>query len=312
MSKKLISIIAAVMITAFIASGCSNAGDTNTTETSSAAQTTVATTAENSTAEPTTVQPTTEKQTEAATAKPTEKPTKPTKATKPSPEDSKNNIKVMLDPGHDTTVDSRNHPNLGVNEQDLNFKIVRAAYRRLKKYSGITVYLTRRNGNCPNDKYHYPKTDRYGDGCIHARTDIAEKKKVDLYVSFHCNATTGNLGASANGAEVYVTKYPKFHSKCAKLGNLILNNITSSVDLKSGGVRTRSKPEKGTYKDGTVKDYYYLISNNIDNNRPSIIIEHAYMDNTHDNAILKNDNNLKKLGIADADAIAEYYGLKLK
>ena len=239
----------------------------------------------------------------AAAAKPAKKSTDSAKT---------NNIVVVLDAGHDSTVHTRNHPNLGINEQDVNFKIVKAAYERLTKYSGVTVYRSRPDGMCPIDKYNCSYVNKYPEPCIRARTDFAERKKADLFVSFHCNATTGNLGASANGTEIYVSKHPKYYPESKKLGNIILDKISSSVDVQTKGVLTRSKPEKGNYPNGTVKDYYYLISNNIDNGRPGIIIEHAYMDNYHDNEILKNDANLKKFGIADADGIARYYGLSLK
>ena len=77
-------------------------------------------------------------------------------------------------------------------------------------------------------------------------------------------------------------------------------------------MRVRTKEEKGYYDDGLVKDWYYLISNNVDAGYPAIIIEHAYMDNMHDNAILLKEENLKAIGEADADAIAAYYGLTLR
>ena len=43
-----------------------------------------------------------------------------------------------------------------------------------------------------------------------------------------------------------------------------------------------------------------------------ITVEHAYMDNPHDNAILKDEAQLKAMGTADADAIASYYNLQIK
>lgn len=212
---------------------------------------------------------------------------------------------VVIDAGHDTDVHTRNHPDLGFNEQDLNLKIAKACYNRLTEYKGIKVYMTRTDGRCPDAE------TKYGD-CITARTKFADKMRAGLFVSLHCNATSGKLGASASGTEVYVSKHPDFYTDSKKLGEIILGKITSSLDMKSRGVLTRSKPSKGTYEDGTVKDFYYLISNNIDVGRPSVIIEHAFMDNIHDNKILKNDDNLKKFGVADADAIAQYYGLEKK
>ena len=227
--------------------------------------------------------------------------------------DDKKDIIVVLDPGHDNERCTRNHPQLGVKEQELNLKIAKACRKRLSEYSGVKVYMTRKNGKCPNrdHKYKSPDTSRPNQDCILARTSFAEKKDADMYVSLHCNATTGRLGASANGATVYVSQHPKFRKKSTRLGKLILKNITKALDVRSLGVNTRPDPGKGHYKNGTVKDYYYLISNNIDNGRPSIIVEHAFMDNRHDNAILRNDRSLKKFGTADADAIAKYYKLKL-
>ena len=94
---------------------------------------------------------------------------------------------------------------------------------------------------------------------------------------------------------------------------MIIDHVTSAVDLGSMGViLSEQNEDKGYYDDGTVKDKYYLLSYNIDYGRPSVIVEHAFMDNINDNAILKDDEKLKLIGQADADAIAEYYGLKLK
>ncbi len=74
----------------------------------------------------------------------------------------------------------------------------------------------------------------------------------------------------------------------------------------------RTKEEKGHYDDGSVQDWYYLISYSVEGGHPGMIIEHAYMDNPHDNAILKDEAQLKAMGTADADAIASYYNLQIK
>ena len=245
--------------------------------------------------------------------KASEKETSAPETTKETEDNKKteNNIVVVLDPGHDTDNDSRNHPELGVNEQDLNLKIGLACRDRLAEYDGITIYMTREDGSCPNAEKKYTTNGEYEE-CILARTSFAEDKKADLYVSLHCNASTGEMTEGSGGAEVYVSVYPEFKEKYTPLGEKILNNISSRVNIYSRGVQTRTKPEKGSYEDGTVKDYYYLLSNNVDNGRPAIIVEHAFMDKTYDNAALKDDSKLRALGKADADAIADFYGLKEK
>lgn len=223
-------------------------------------------------------------------------------------EENSGDIVVVLDPGHDDK-DDRENPELGVNEQILNLKIGIACYKRLSEYEGITPYLTRYDEVCPNTDGMFTGESE----CIHRRAYIAEEKNADFFISLHCNASTGELGAEANGISVYVTNYPKYRDECERLGNMIIDHVTSAVDLGSMGViLSEQNEDKGYYDDGTVKDKYYLLSYNIDYGRPSVIVEHAFMDNINDNAILKDDEKLKLIGQADADAIAEYYGLKLK
>ena len=214
-------------------------------------------------------------------------------------------ITVVLDPGHDDSEGcTNNHPDLGVNEQELNLVIGLACRDRLLEYGGIKVYMTREDGTCPD-------AENGGDDCIRARTDLTAEVDADLFVSLHCNGTTGVLGAETNGCEVYVPNYSEFREDCSRLGKLVIQNLTK-LDIADGGVRVRIKEEKGNYDDGSVKDWYYLISNNVDAGYPAIIIEHAYMDNLHDNAILSKEENLKAMGRADADAIAAFYGLTLR
>lgn len=220
-------------------------------------------------------------------------------------EESAPAVVVVLDPGHDDSEGCTNsHPDLNMYEQELNLAIGLACRDRLLEYEGIKVYMTREDGTCPD-------AENGGEECIRARTDLTAEVDADLFVSLHCNGTTGVYGAETNGCEVYVSNYSQFQEECSRLGELVIQNLTK-LDIADGGVRVRTKEEKGYYDDGSVKDWYYLISNNVDNGYPAIIIEHAYMDNAHDNAILQKEENLKAIGEADADAIAAYYGLSLR
>lgn len=212
-------------------------------------------------------------------------------------------IRIVLDPGHDDYC-SRNHPDLGVNEQDLNLKIALACKAELETYEGVEVFLTREDGSCPDNGQ--------GSDDVTGRTAYAASVDADLFVSLHNNATGLGYPSEANGAEVYITVYSKFTDESRKLGESILSELTSQVDLANRGVLTRVKAEKGYYDDGNVKDWYYLISTCIDQGFPGIIIEHAFMDNPHDNEILKDDSQLEAMGIADATGIARYYGLEKK
>ena len=232
------------------------------------------------------------------------------------------NIIVMLDPGHDDdeNCSARNHKNIGLNEQDLNLKIGLACYDRLKQYKGVTPLMTRYDGQCPNSDKMFPEDVADNHDCIHKRAYIAEQANADVFISLHCNALTNKdeIGSPASGTDIYITNYTKFAAESNRLANLILKHISSAVDLSPRDVLSEEAYDKekgyfkGFYDDGTVKDKFYLISHNIDYGRPAIVVEHAFMDNAHDNAILKDDEQLKLIGQADADAIAEYYGLELK
>ena len=64
------------------------------------------------------------------------------------------------------------------------------------------------------------------------------------------------------------------------------------------------------YPDGSAADYYGLIRRCKNNGIPGLIIEHAFLDNANDYyTYLSSDDKLKALGVADATAIAEYFGL---
>ena len=211
-------------------------------------------------------------------------------------------IVIVLDPGHDSEYCTRNHPDLGVNEQDLNLTIALACRDRLQEYKGVDVYMTREDGSCPDAEHQ-------GEYCIEKRTGYATDLGADLFVSLHNNGTTGVYGAEANGTEVYVSNYSAYTEDGKKLGQMVLDNL-SQLDLNPRGVFVRTKEEKGHYDDGSVQDWYYLISYSVEGGHPGMIIEHAYMDNPHDNAILKDKDQLKAMGTADADAIASYYHLQ--
>ena len=212
-------------------------------------------------------------------------------------------IRIVLDPGHDD-ICSRNHPDLGFNEQDLNLKIAQACRDELNTYEGVEVFLTREDGSCPDNGV--------GSDDVTGRTAYAESVDADLFVSIHNNATGLGYPSEANGAEVYISVHSAFTEESRKLGESILTELTTQVGLADRGVLTRVKPEKGYYEDGNVKDWYYLISTSVERGFPGIIIEHAFMDNPHDNAILKDDVNLAAMGVADAQGIAKYFNLKKK
>lgn len=210
------------------------------------------------------------------------------------------NVVVVLDPGHDGTHGGSSAN--GFVEAQLNLKIAQYCKAELEEYRGVTVYMTRDSSSCPSGG---------GDNglCIQRRADIARNMGANLFVSLHNNYSDS---PSASGAEVW---YPNqnYNPWTSQVGgsaaSKILEQLTS-LGLHNRGTQIRNaKIDK--YPDGSAADWYGVIRHCKEYGIPGIIVEHAFMSNSSDAAnFLSNDEGLKKLGVADATGIAQYYGLK--
>ena len=190
------------------------------------------------------------------------------------------NVVVVLDPGHDSKhAGTRGN---GVAEEVAVLQIAKYCKAELEQYSGVTVYMTRTGAACP-----FPNSTSNIDD-IYKRTAWAKTKGADVFVSFHLNSA----GASVKGAEVY---YPSSSSEGKALAQQIQSQLVAL----------------GLYNRGAKGDASYaVINSSMQNGFPGLIIEHAFVSNSSDaNNYLKSEASLKKLGIADATGIAQYFGL---
>ena len=215
---------------------------------------------------------------------------------------SNGNIVVVLDPGHGGS-DSGASGN-GLREKDLTLKIAQYAKQELEKYAGVTVYLTR-----TSDGYVGLKD----------RATYAKSVNADIFVSLHINS---NKSTSPNGAGIY---YPNrnYNASFSDIGNGLATKIISKLTALGlntwpsivGGIiredECKDPDEEYMYPDGSHGDYHSVIRNCKKEGIPAILVEHAFISNTSDASnYLSSDEKLKKLGVADAQGIAEYYNLK--
>lgn len=200
---------------------------------------------------------------------------------------------VVLDPGHGGSDGGASHN--GLVEKNLNLKIGVYCKEELEKYAGVKVIMTR-------------QTDTYltlGD-----RVKIAADNKANVFVSLHINS---NTSSGPNGANVY---YPNnnYNSSVGTAGKNLANIIQgklTDLGLASGGIHIRNTENNTLYPDGSLADYYGVIRGCKESGIPGIIVEHAFISNTSDvSKYLSSNESLKKLGVADATGIAEYFGLK--
>ncbi|MCI8514222.1 MAG: hypothetical protein HFI93_06280 [Lachnospiraceae bacterium] len=211
---------------------------------------------------------------------------------------------VVLDPGHDNTHAGAQKN--GYSEEKLVLKIARYCKEELEKYNGVVVYMTRESDACA-----------WGSGttsgeCLTKRTEFAKEKGADVFVSFHLNS---NASSSPKGAGVYYPNQnyrPDLSQEGHDLGRVIVDKLMAlGLSEWAGGTLIRNSDDGDTYPDGSLTDYLAVIRKNKENGIPAVLIEHAFLSNSSDvNNFLNSEDKLKRLGVADAEAIVQYYGLQ--
>ena len=210
-------------------------------------------------------------------------------------------IVIVRDPGHggaDVGAVSSDHR---LYEADLNLAIALACRDELERYDGVKVYMT------------HTGIDYNSTLSLNSRINYVYEVDGDILISLHCN-DSDNL--EANGSEIYVshsTYSERYYQQSTELAIGILKKF-SDLGMRIRGVKTRLSNGSRMYyhDDGSVEvgDYYAVIGGTIKKyGIPGILVEHGFV--TGDEAFLSDAGNLRALGIADATAIAEYYGLQL-
>lgn len=210
------------------------------------------------------------------------------------------NVTIVLDPGHDATHAGASGN--GLKEEELNLKIATYCKEELETYDGVKVYMTRSGTACP-----YPGTTSTDDNA--KRVQFAKSVGATAFVSIHINSSTVS---GSNGAAVY---YPNsnYNATIGSTGKNLATKIQEklvALGIKNNGIQIRNSQDGTKYPDGSLADYYGVIRQSKLAGFPGIIIEHAFISNASDAAsFLGSDDKLKKLGVADATGIAEYFGL---
>ena len=198
---------------------------------------------------------------------------------------------IVLDPGHDSSHTGASGN--GVREEVATLKIAQYCKEELEQYAGVTVYMTREGAACP-----YPETIGVSSGNIldiKKRVQWAASQGADAFISIHLNSSTSS---SANGAQVFYPEASFAGNSVANEGAALANKIQQ--ELLALGLNRRANDD-ADYAVNTESAKYGF---------PGLIIEHAFVSNASDaNNYLNSDDKLKRLGVADATGIANYYGL---
>ena len=196
--------------------------------------------------------------------------------------DSSGNLVVIVDPGHGD--DDPGASGNGVVEEDCNWAIALSLKAQLETYEGVKVYLTRGSAEWFSNT---------------GRARLGYLLGADLFISCHINSSSSSTPC---GVTVYGQVNATYAANGKTLSNMIATNI-ASLGLVNRGYATRSASSDSS------RDYYTVLDESARAGIMGIIIEHAFVSNASDAAFLKSRANLTNLGIQDALAIAQYYGL---
>ena len=205
---------------------------------------------------------------------------------------------IVLDPGHGGTDSGAENQN-GISsesESKLTLKIANYVKQELEKSSQFVVYMTR-----THDSY-------VG---LSERVNYAASKNADILVSLHLNSADSK---TANGAEILVPRTGRYNSKVAENAGQLAQDILKklvSLGLYNRGLVYRDSASGTKYPDGSTADYYAIVRQGLQAGIPSIIVEHAFISSTVDAKFLDSEADLQKIGRADAEGIAQYFGVTL-
>ena len=207
---------------------------------------------------------------------------------------SKKDLTIVIDPGHGGIQSGTQRGT--VEEKTLNLKIAQYLKEALEKYKGVTVSLTR------DGDYDVSLTDR---------TQYSVDKNADLMVSIHNNAT-GDCAAYDSGCTVLAAKdgyKQELADEEQKLACNILNEL-EALGIENQGILLRDSEANEKYENGELADYYAIIRGGVLKDIPTVLVEHAFVDDDSDfENYLSSDAKLKVLAEVDAKGIARYYQL---
>ena len=194
-------------------------------------------------------------------------------------QDTGDKLVVVIDPGHGG--DNQGTLENNHEEKFMTMVTAQAMYDELIKYDNVEVYLTRTEDIKMS---------------LAERAEFAASVDADFMFSIHYNASENH---ELFGSEVWVSSVSPYNGYGLQFGYEFLTEARD-MGLLVRGVKTRL---------GDKGDYYGIIRESVERNLPALIIEHCHVDNERDTDFCDSEADLKAFGIADARAVAKYFGL---
>lgn len=161
-------------------------------------------------------------------------------------------------------------------ESEMNWKLHLMLMEELEKY-GIKIVLTRAD---QKKDLGLKDRGRASKGC-------------DLLLSIHSN------DADRESADYPIVYYPISGAAAdlAKTLSVLIRDTMNTVEA----AQAKSRKGSGNW------DYYSVINGATEVGTPGLILEHSFHSNAKSVVWLLDDNNLRKMAIAEAKAVAEWF-----
>lgn len=208
-------------------------------------------------------------------------------------EGNKNMYKIMLDPGHYGDHYNPSTVVKGYYESNFTWDFHLLLKAELEKY-GFEVGTTRKN-----------KDDNPG------LVDRGESSKgYDLFLSLHSNAcATESVDRTDTYYQIYNGDNP-WAAKSKEFAEMIYKVVDKTMECAQHGYAKTLISNYDRDGDGYKDDSYGVLRGAEWVNTPGVIIEHSFHTNTRATKWLMDKNNLVKLAKAEAEAIANFFGVK--
>lgn len=200
-------------------------------------------------------------------------------------------VKILLDAGHFGEINKYN----GVNayESEVMWKLHKLLRDELQSY-GFEVGLTR--------------ADQKKDLSVSERGKKA--KGYDILLSLHSNSCDSESVDRVVVIPYQTLSWTEIDDVSMEVAKLLGDTVADTMGISKYQVYQR-KANSDRDRNGIQDDEYYgILAAARAVGTPALIVEHGFHSNKATAKWLTNDANLQKLAKAEADALAEYFGLK--
>lgn len=190
-------------------------------------------------------------------------------------------VKICLDAGHYGKI-NQSPAVKSYYESEMTWKLQNYLKSELESL-GIDVITTRTVQGADKGLYERGATSK---GC-------------DLFISIHSNAVGSYVSESVD----YPIAYVLLNGKSTDIGLKLAKVVQATLGT--------SQPAKTATRQGTSGEYYGVLRGANAVGTPGIILEHSFHTNTRITKWLLADKNLQILAKAEAECIAQHFGIEI-